>query len=191
MQEAVPSGTGGMAAILGLDDQRVREVCADAAESQVVEAVNYNSPGQVVIAGNKAAVERACELAKKAGAKRALLLPVSVPSHCALMTPAAERLTARLEDIEINKPFIPVLHNVNVAEAVDEDAIRSRLAEQLYRPVRWVETIQAIAARGIENIIEAGPGKVLTGLNKRIERKLNGTAVFTPEGLDSAIEATK
>ncbi len=191
MQEAVPSGTGGMAAILGLDDQRVREVCADAAESQVVEAVNYNSPGQVVIAGNKAAVERACELAKKAGAKRALLLPVSVPSHCALMGPAAERLTTRLAEIEFNKPFIPVLHNVNVAEAVDEDAIRSRLAEQLYSPVRWVETIQAIAARGIENIIEAGPGKVLTGLNKRIERKLTGTAVFTPEGLDSAIEATK
>ncbi|EGW53414.1 ACP S-malonyltransferase [Candidatus Endoriftia persephonae] len=189
MQEAVPEGTGGMAAILGLDDDKVREVCAAAAESEVAEAVNYNSPGQVVIAGSKAAVDRACGLAKEAGAKRALPLPVSVPSHCALMRPAAERLSERLADIAISKPTIPVIHNVDVAESVDADEIRRCLAEQLYSPVRWVETIQSMAAQGASNIIEAGPGKVLTGLNKRIDRKLTGYAVFDSEGLTKALEA--
>ncbi len=191
MQQAVPPGAGGMAAILGLEDQRIREICAAAAESQVVEAVNYNSPGQVVIAGDKAAVDRACEIAKKAGAKRALPLPVSVPSHCALMRPAAEQLTERLAGIELHTPHIPVLHNVNVAEAVDADSIRARLTEQLYSPVRWVEIVQAIAERSVENVLEAGPGKVLTGLTKRIDRKLNGYAIFTTDSLNSAIEAVQ
>lgn len=189
MQEAVPQGAGGMAAILGLDDERVQGICVDAAESEIVAAVNYNSPGQVVIAGNKAAVQRVCDLAKEAGAKRALPLPVSVPSHCALMRPAAERLRERLAEIEIRIPQIPVLHNANVAEAVNAEDIRARLAEQLYSPVRWVETIQAISARGVENLLEAGPGKVLTGLNKRIDRKLNGFAVFTTDNLNAALEA--
>jgi [acyl-carrier-protein] S-malonyltransferase len=189
MQEAAPPGAGGMAAILGLEDEQVRAICSQAAESEVCAAVNYNSPGQVVIAGHKAAVDRACGLAKEAGAKRALPLPVSVPSHCALMKPAAERLSERLKGIGIQTPGIPVLHNVNVAEAADADSIRARLAEQLYSPVRWVETIQAISERGIENLLEAGPGKVLTGLNKRIDRKLNGFAVFSTDSLNAAMEA--
>ncbi|RDH84380.1 MAG: [acyl-carrier-protein] S-malonyltransferase [endosymbiont of Escarpia spicata] len=191
MQEAVPEGTGAMAAILGLDDDKVRDVCAAAAESQVVEAVNFNSPGQVVIAGSKAAVDRACGLAKEAGAKRALPLPVSVPSHCALMKPAAERLAEQLQDIAIEMPSIPVLHNVDVAVAADTGAIRARLAEQLHNPVRWVETIQSISERGIDKIVEAGPGKVLTGLNKRIDRKLTGFAVLDSDTLNAALEALK
>lgn len=191
MQEAVPQGSGGMAAILGLDDVLVREICGKAAGSGICEAVNYNSPGQVVIAGDKAAVDRACELAKEAGAKRALPLPVSVPSHCALMKPAAERLSERLAEIDFQDPQIPVLHNVNVKEAAGADSIRSRLAEQLYSPVRWVEIVQAISARGIENLLEAGPGKVLTGLNKRIDRKLNGYAVFTTDSLNTALEVLR
>ncbi|WP_177419991.1 ACP S-malonyltransferase [endosymbiont of Lamellibrachia barhami] len=191
MQEAVPEGTGAMAAILGLDDDKVRDVCAAAAESQVVEAVNFNSPGQVVIAGSKAAVDRACGLAKEAGAKRALPLPVSVPSHCALMKPAAERLAEQLQDVAIEMPSIPVLHNVDVAVAADTGAIRARLAEQLHHPVRWVETIQSISERGIDKIVEAGPGKVLTGLNKRIDRKLTGFAVLDSDTLNAALEALK
>jgi len=191
MQESVPEGTGGMAAILGLDDEKVREVCANAAESEVVEAVNYNSPGQVVIAGSRTAVDRACDLAKAAGAKRALPLPVSVPSHCALMRPAAERLLERLSSVAIQQPLIPVLHNVNVAEAQDAQSIRERLAEQLYSPVRWVETIQAISNRGIATIVEAGPGKVLTGLNKRIDRQLKSLVIFESEGLKQTLEALK
>ncbi|RLJ17257.1 [acyl-carrier-protein] S-malonyltransferase [bacterium endosymbiont of Escarpia laminata] len=191
MQEAVPEGTGAMAAILGLDDDKVRDVCVAAAESQVVEAVNFNSPGQVVIAGSKAAVDRACVLAKEAGAKRALPLPVSVPSHCALMKPAAERLAEQLQEIVIEMPSIPVLHNVDVAVAADTGAIRARLAEQLHHPVRWVETIQSISERGIDKIVEAGPGKVLTGLNKRIDRKLTGFAVLNSDTLNAALEALK
>ena len=191
MQGAVPEGAGGMAAILGLDDDQVRAVCSEAAGLEVVEAVNFNSPGQVVIAGDKAAVERACELAKSAGAKRALPLPVSVPSHCALMQPAAERLSDRLMGVNIHTPRVPVLHNVDVSEAGDPQSIRNKLVEQLYSPVRWVETIQAIAGRGVNDLIEAGPGKVLTGLNKRIDKKLNGLAVFDPEGLSAALEASK
>lgn len=189
MQEAVPAGAGGMAAILGLEDDQVREICAQAAENDMVEAVNFNSPGQVVIAGAKAAVDRACDLAKAAGAKRALPLPVSVPSHCALMQPAAERLSERLARIDIEMPGIPVLHNVNVAQAADPQNLRQLLAEQLYRPVRWVETIQAMAGIQVEMIIEAGPGKVLTGLTKRIDRKLNGLAIYDIDGLKKALEA--
>ncbi|MEJ2453599.1 MAG: ACP S-malonyltransferase [Candidatus Thiodiazotropha sp.] len=191
MQEAVPAGSGGMAAILGLDDDQVRVVCSDAAQGEVVEAVNFNSPGQVVIAGTKAAVDRACELAKNAGAKRALPLPVSVPSHCALMRPAAERLSERLAEIAINSPRIPVLHNVNVETADDADAIRQMLSAQLYSPVRWVETVQRMAAEGIDSLYEAGPGKVLAGLTKRIDRNLKGIGVFDPDTLKDALETVK
>ncbi len=188
MQEAVPAGSGGMAAILGLDDDQVLTVCSDAAQGEVVEAVNFNSPGQVVIAGAKAAVDRACGLAKDAGAKRALPLPVSVPSHCALMRPAAERLSERLAGIAISSPKIPVLHNVNVETADDADAIRQLLAAQLYSPVRWVETVQKMAAGGIATLFEAGPGKVLAGLTKRIDKNLKGVGVFDPDTLKDALE---
>ena len=191
MQEAVPSGAGGMAAILGLEDDQVRQICQAAAGNEVVEAVNFNSPGQVVIAGDKAAVDRACDLAKEAGAKRALPLPVSVPSHCSLMKPAAERLKESLMGMQILTPQIPVLHNVNVMEAADAEAIRARLVEQLYSPVRWVETIQSMGARGVMQVLEAGPGKVLTGLIKRIDRNLSGMAVFSPDSMKSALEALK
>ena len=168
MQSAVPEGVGAMAAVLGLDDDQVRMVCAEAAQGEVLEAVNFNSPGQVVIAGNKAAVDRGCVLAKEKGAKRALPLPVSVPSHCALMKPAAEKLLAALNGIEVKAPAVPVLHNADVAGHADPMAIRDALARQLYSPVRWVETVQAMAGQGVELIAECGPGKVLAGLNKRI-----------------------
>jgi [acyl-carrier-protein] S-malonyltransferase len=168
MQSAVPEGVGAMAAVLGLDDAAVRALCAEAAQGEVLEAVNFNSPGQVVIAGNKAAVDRGCALAKEKGAKRALPLPVSVPSHCALMRPAADKLAAALADIEIRTPVVPVLHNADVASHADPAAIRDALARQLYMPVRWVETVQALGAQGVSLIAECGPGKVLAGLNKRI-----------------------
>jgi len=188
MQEAVPEGVGAMAAILGLDDDKVRALCAEAAETEVVEAVNFNSPGQVVVAGNKSAVDRMTVLAKAAGAKRALPLPVSVPSHCALMKPAAEKLAAYLKEVDITAPSIPVIHNVTVAEAINPDEIRKLLAQQLYSPVRWVETIQAMAGNESQYIIEAGPGKVLAGLCKRIDRAINGLAVFDPASLEKAME---
>lgn len=189
MQEAVPAGSGAMAAILGLDDARVVAVCAEAAQGQVVAAVNFNSPGQVVIAGQAEAVGRAAELAKQAGAKRALLLDVSVPSHCALMRPAAERLAGVLQGQDFDMPQVPVLHNVNVAEAATPDEIRRLLVEQLFSPVRWVETVQAIAARGVGTVIEAGPGKVLSGLIKRIDKSLLVLPVADPAGLDAVLEA--
>lgn len=167
MQSAVPEGAGAMAAILGLDDDAVRAVCSEAAAGEVLEAVNFNSPGQVVIAGNKAAVERGMALAKEKGAKRALPLPVSVPSHCALMKPAAEKLAAAMRAIEVRVPAIPVLHNADVAAHAGADAIRDALARQLYSPVRWVESMIALKNAGVELIGECGPGKVLAGLNKR------------------------
>jgi [acyl-carrier-protein] S-malonyltransferase len=191
MQSAVPEGSGSMAAILGLEDDAVRDVCQSAAASEVVEAVNFNSPGQVVIAGDKGAVERACELAKAAGAKRALPLPVSVPSHCALMKPAADRLSERLADMEIQSPRIPVIHNVNVSETEDVDTIRALLSAQLYSPVRWVETVRKMAAAGSTTLLEAGPGKVLAGLTKRIDRSLSGIAVYDTKSLTQALEALK
>lgn len=172
MQEAVPEGTGAMAAILGLEDDQVRQLCAQAAEGQVCEAANFNSPGQVVAAGQAQAIERLLPLAKAAGAKRALPLAVSVPSHCSLMRPAAERLGERLAAVGISPPRIPVLHNVNLEANSDPDAIRKALIEQLYRPVRWVETIALMQAKGCEKVLEMGPGKVLTGLGKRIEKSL-------------------
>jgi [acyl-carrier-protein] S-malonyltransferase len=188
MQQAVPEGVGAMAAILGLEDDQVRAVCAEAAQDQVCEAVNFNSPGQVVAAGNKEAIERLLPLAKRAGAKRALPLAVSVPSHCALMRPAADALQAVLAEVEIKPPSIPVIHNVSVASEADPAAIRRLLAEQLYRPVRWVETVQLMQAQGINTLLEMGPGKVLTGLVKRIDKQLNGLAVLDDASLAAALE---
>ncbi len=187
MQEAVPAGTGSMAAVLGLDDAKVIEVCEQAAEGEVVSAVNFNANGQVVIAGHAAAVERAVGIAKEAGAKRALVLPVSVPSHCELMKPAAEKLAERLSDITINAPAIPVVNNVDVSKAADADAIRDALVRQLYSPVRWVETIQAMEGEGVDALVECGPGKVLVGLNKRIARGMTAMPVFDPAGLEKAL----
>ncbi|NOT15310.1 MAG: ACP S-malonyltransferase [Methylotenera sp.] len=183
MQSAVPAGVGAMAAILGLDDDAVRVVCAEAAQGEVVEAVNLNSPGQVVIAGNKAAVERGMELAKTKGAKRALLLPVSVPSHCALMKPAAEKLAEYLKHVTVNTPQIPVLHNADVVAYSDADKIKDALVRQLYSPVRWVETVQAVASQGITQSAECGPGKVLAGLTKRIVTELPCAALTNNDAL--------
>ena len=187
MQQAVPAGTGAMAAVLGLDDDTVRAVCTEAAAGEVVEAVNFNSPGQVVVAGHKTAVERTVDLAKAKGAKRALLLPVSVPSHCALMQPAAEQLATVLEGVAIQSPQIPVINNVDVAMPTDPTAIRSALVRQLHSPVRWVETVQKMAADGVDRLIECGPGKVLVGLNKRIERNMAAQAVFDADSLAAAL----
>jgi [acyl-carrier-protein] S-malonyltransferase len=183
MQNAVPAGVGAMAAILGLDDETVRAVCAEAAQNEVLEAVNLNSPGQVVIAGNKAAVERGMELAKTKGAKRALPLPVSVPSHCALMKPAALQLAEYLKNVAVNAPQIPVLHNSDVAAYSDSDSIKDALVRQLYSPVRWVETVQAIAALGVTQSAECGPGKVLAGLTKRIVAELPCVALTSNDAL--------
>jgi [acyl-carrier-protein] S-malonyltransferase len=188
MQSAVPEGVGAMAAVLGLDDDAVRAVCAEAAQGEVLAAVNFNSPGQVVIAGNKAAVERGCVLAKEKGAKRALPLPVSVPSHCALMKPAAEKLLAALAAIEIKAPVVPVIHNADVAAHGEPAAIRDALARQLYSPVRWVESMQAFAAQGVDRIVECGPGKVLAGLNKRILDKVPTIALADAAALAEAVK---
>jgi [acyl-carrier-protein] S-malonyltransferase len=190
MQAAVPEGEGAMAAILGLDDAQVRAVCADAAQGDVVEAVNYNSPGQVVIAGSAAAVARAIGGAKAAGAKRAVPLPVSVPSHCALMRPAAERLSERLSGVLVSAPAIPVLHNVTADRVDGPAALREILARQLYSPVRWVDTVQRMRAEGVRTCVECGPGKVLAGLGKRIEKDMGCLAVYDPAGLAAALEAT-
>jgi [acyl-carrier-protein] S-malonyltransferase len=187
MQEAVPAGEGAMAAILGLDDEVVIEVCAKAAEGDVVSAVNFNAPGQVVVAGSAAAVERSVNLAKEAGAKRAVTLPVSAPSHCSLMQPAADRLAERLAGIDVQMPSIPVLHNADVAAADSPEAIRDALVRQLYGPVRWVETVRAMAGQGVDALVECGPGKVLTGLNRRIERRMPIHPVLDGESLDKAL----
>ena len=183
MQSAVPAGVGAMAAILGLDDDAVRAVCSEAAQGDVLEAVNLNSPGQVVIAGNKAAVERGMEVAKAKGAKRALALPVSVPSHCALMRPAALRLADYLASVTINAPQIPVVHNADVVAYNDGDKIKDALVRQLYSPVRWVETVQHIAAQSITQSAECGPGKVLAGLTKRIVTELPCVALTSNDAL--------
>ncbi|QLI82061.1 ACP S-malonyltransferase [Chitinibacter fontanus] len=185
MQEAVPAGTGAMAAILNLADEEIIAACAEAAQGEVVQAVNFNSPGQVVIAGTKAAVERACEACKARGAKRALLLPVSVPSHCDLMKPAAEKLAAKLATIEINAPKVPVLHNADVAAYSDAAAVRDALVRQLYQPVRWVETVQKMVADGVTVMAECGPGKVLVGLNKRIAADLPSVALVDSASLET------
>ena len=190
MQEAVPAGVGAMAAILGLDATAVTAVCVEAvgdpATGQVVEPVNFNAPEQIVIAGHKEAVERAIAIAGGRGAKRGVLLPVSAPFHSSLLKPAAERLAAMLAGVTFNAPTIPVLHNVDFAERPAADAIRAALAQQAASPVRWVETIEAFAARGVTHVVECGPGRVLTGLNKRIARELKSFALTDGADLDAA-----
>lgn len=191
MQEAVPVGEGAMAAVLGLDDEAVERACAEAALNDVVSAVNYNAPGQVVVAGNKTAVERAIGLCQEAGAKRALPLPVSVPSHCELMRPAAERLETAMRELQIRPPRYTVVQNVDAQAHADVETLRLRLIEQLYRPVRWTSCIEAMSAMGADVFIECGPGKVLTGLNKRIARGSKGLAINDPESLSAALELAR
>lgn len=188
MQAAVPAGDGAMAAILGLDDNAVRGACREAAQGGIVEAVNFNAPGQVVIAGQIAAVMRAIEAAKIAGAKRAVLLPVSVPSHCALMKPAAESLAAVLAQVEIAPPIFPVINNCDAIAYTDASSIRDGLTRQLYSPVRWVDSVNALAQKNIRFFVEAGPGKVLTGLGKRIASDLPVYPVFDTSSLTTALE---
>ncbi|MBH2978567.1 ACP S-malonyltransferase [Serratia marcescens] len=188
MQEAVPEGTGAMYAIIGLDNDAIAKACEESAQGQVVSPVNFNSPGQVVIAGNKEAVERAGAACKAAGATRALPLPVSVPSHCALMKPAADKLAVALQDITFNAPQVPVVNNVDVRTENDPEAIRSALVRQLYSPVRWTESVEFIAAQGVTSLLEVGPGKVLTGLTKRIVDTLTAAAVNDTASLSAALE---
>jgi len=194
MQEAVPVGTGAMAAILGLDAAKVIAGCAEVTSAmgqngtEVVEAVNFNDPAQTVIAGSKAAVEKACEALKAAGAKRALPLPVSAPFHSSLMKPAAEKLRAALATTPLAAPQIPVLNNIDVAVQQDADAIRDALYRQAFGPVRWVECVQALKARGITHLVECGPGKVLAGMTKRIDAELTGAALYDPATLNEVKE---
>ncbi len=188
MQACVPEGVGAMAAVIGLADKDIIEACDKAKETQVVSAVNFNSPGQVVIAGHKEAVDRAGELCKAAGAKRVLPLPVSVPSHCALMSDAAAKLEVILENVTFNEPVIAVVNNVDVAKEVTANAIKSALVKQLYSPVRWSETISQLSADGIEKVVELGPGKVLQGLNKRINKAIKSVSVNTTDSLQQAID---
>ena len=177
MQQAVPEGTGGIAAILGLDDDVVRSICSEGAQGEVLEAVNYNSPGQVVIAGNRAAVERGMVLAKDKGAKRAIMLPMSVPSHCMLMKGAAEQLRKYLIDVIVQTPSIQVLHNADVKSYTDGAMIKDALVRQLYSPVRWVETVLEFGKLGVTHNVECAPGKVLAGLNKRIDTNQQSFAI--------------
>jgi [acyl-carrier-protein] S-malonyltransferase len=189
MQDAVPVGTGAMAAILGLADDAVRAVCAEAAQGEVVEAVNYNAPQQVVIAGHRAAVERAAAAAKAKGAKRALLLPVSAPFHSSLLAPAAQRLAQALAQIEFGRPRIPVVNNVDVAQVSTPDEIRSALARQACSPVLWVDSVRCIAERPVSRIIECGPGRVLAGLVRRIAPQVESLALTDAQALAKACEA--
>ncbi len=188
MQQAVPEGTGAMYAIIGLDNDAIINACKQAEQGEVVSAVNFNSPGQVVIAGAKAAVERAAALCKEAGAKRALPLAVSVPSHCALMKPAADQLSVSLESITLKEASVSVLNNVDVKNEIEADAIRNALVRQLYSPVRWTETVEKMAQNGVEVLVEVGPGKVLNGLTKRIVDSLQAVSVNDVKSLDSVEE---
>lgn len=190
MQDAVPEGIGGIAAILGLDLDRVLEVCVEAANGEVLEAVNLNSPAQIVIAGHRAAVERGMALAKERGAKRALMLPMSAPSHCVLMAPAAEKLSTYLHGVKLSMPHTPVIHNSHVSASTSTEEIKRALIEQLIRPVRWIETIQYLSGEGVGNVVECVPGKVLTGLNKRIDGNLTCLAITDVASLDAAIAST-
>lgn len=191
MQEAVPIGEGAMAAILGLDDQTVHAACREAAQGQVVEPVNFNAPSQVVIAGHKAAVERGVEAAKAKGAKRAIMLPVSAPFHSSLLKPAADRLAEYLAGIDCAAPRVPVLNNVDVTLETDPQRIRDALARQACNPVRWVEVIGGLFASGITHVVECGPGKVLAGFTRRIENKLNGSAISDPQSFNQALQALR
>lgn len=188
MQSAVPEGVGGIAAILGLDSECIKAVCQEAAENEVLEAVNLNSPEQTVIAGHKTAVERGMALAKAKGAKRALMLPMSAPSHCALMRPAAEQLATKLESITFNVPRLCILNNVDVAAETDPAKIKSALVRQLYHPVRWVEIVQSLAAQGVTRAAECGPGKVLAGLNKRIVKEMTIDALVSQAALTQLLQ---
>lgn len=190
MQEAVPVGVGAMAAIIGLADEDVIRACAIAAEGQVVEAVNFNAPSQVVIAGHKEAVERACAAAKQLGAKRALVLPVSAPFHSSLLQPAAERLRAYLAQVAIKAPAIPMINNVDVAIESEPARIADALARQAAGPVRWVEIVRSLASQGVTHVVECGPGRVLAGLTRRIAPELESLAIFDPESLKEALAAT-
>lgn len=191
MQEAVPVGEGGMAAILGLSDDDVRAACAEASSAGVVEAVNFNAPAQVVIAGAKAAVEKACEIAKAKGAKRALPLPVSAPFHSSLLKPASDRLREYLSGVAVGAPAIPVINNVDVALVSDPAAIKDALVRQAASPVRWVETVQKMKVDGIARVVECGPGKVLAGLTKRIDGDIVGDAIFDPASLEAVLVQLK
>lgn len=190
MQDAVPVGSGAMAAVLGLDDDAVRAACEAAAGDEVVAPVNFNSPGQVVIAGHAAAVERAGAEARRRGAKRVLPLPVSVPSHCALMRPAADKLARRLADTPIRRPGVPVVLNTTAAPAGEPEAIRDALARQLHQPVRWVESMRYAAGQGVTLLVECGPGKVLSGLARRIDERLTALPAHDPQTLAAALAAT-
>jgi [acyl-carrier-protein] S-malonyltransferase len=191
MQDAVPAGDGAMAAIIGGDDDAVIAACEEAAQGQVVQPVNFNAPGQLVIAGHRAAVERAIALAKQRGAKRAMLLPVSAPFHSSLLAPAAERLALRLAHVDVKKPAIPVIHNVDVATHDAPDEIRAALARQAASPVRWTETIRAMADAGVTHIVECGPGKVLTGLTRRISEGITALSLSDETALAEALAAVK
>jgi [acyl-carrier-protein] S-malonyltransferase len=191
MQEAVPVGQGGMAAILGLSDEDVRAVCAEAAQGEVVEAVNFNAPAQVVIAGHKGAVERACDAAKAKGAKRALPLPVSAPFHSSLLKPASDRLREYMAGLGFSAPQIPLINNVDVAIVNDVADIKDALVRQAANPVRWVESVQKMAAEGVTNVVECGPGKVLAGLIKRINGDLIGHAIVDQASLETVLEHLK
>lgn len=191
MQEAVPAGQGAMAAIIGLDDAQIIAACESSAQGEVVAPVNFNSPGQVVIAGSAAAVDRAMAACKAAGAKRALLLPVSAPFHTALMKPAAEQLAPQIQAADFRSPRIPVIHNVSADNEADPEQIKNLMVEQIYHPVRWVECVQGLSGRGADTILECGPGKVLSGLNKRIDKGLAALAVETPDELQAALEAIR
>ena len=191
MQDAVPAGVGAMAAVMGLDAAGVAEACREAAQGQVVQPVNFNAPDQIVIAGHREAVERAGAAAKARGAKRAVMLPVSAPFHSVLMQPAAQRLAARLQQVAIDPPSVPVIHNADVSASDSAEAVRAALAAQAASPVRWVETIQAFVARGVTHVVECGPGKVLTGLVKRIAPDLNALPLNDADAIAAAIAATK
>lgn len=191
MQEAVPLGTGAMAAILGLDDDAVRAACNEAARGEVVEPVNFNAPSQVVIAGHKAAVERGAEAARAKGAKRAVMLPVSAPFHSSLLKPAAERLAERMKQVAFSAPRIPVVNNVDVAVVDDPERVKDALARQACNPVRWVEVIRHMSGAGVTHVAECGPGKVLAGLSKRIDAALQGFAITDPQSLQQTMQAVK
>ena len=189
MQEAVPAGVGAMAALMGLDESGIEAACAEAAQGQMVEPVNFNAPGQIVIAGHREAVERAVAVAKAKGAKRALMLPVSAPFHSALLKPAGEKLTVYLETVKVQRPRLPVLHNVDVKVADSAEAVKAALAAQAARPVRWIETIQSLAAQGVTHVLECGPGRVLTGLVKRIAPEIEAMPLNDAEAIAAAIAA--
>ncbi len=191
MQDAVPAGVGAMAAIMGGDDAAVAAACAEAAQGQVVEPVNFNAPGQIVIAGHREAVERAMVLAKQKGAKRGVLLPVSAPFHSSLLKPAADKLAARLAQIAFTTPGIPVVHNVDVAEHAEPDAIRNALARQAASPVRWTATVQRMAELGVTHIVECGPGRVLAGMSRRTAENIEAFALIDGDAIDETLAALK